>query len=82
MKLLFDNGQQIELEKVQNIGEGDIIIRLKTIMRQENISTIEEQLSKKLNRKVIVLDSRFGDIYILPPKNTPDVAAREPMGGD
>lgn len=81
MKLLFDNGQQIELEKVQNIGEGDIIIRLKAIMRQENISAIEEQLSKKLNRKVIVLDSRFGDIYS-PPKNTPDVNAREPMGGD
>lgn len=42
MKLLFDNGQQIELEKMQNIGEGDIIIRLITCMHQENLNTIEE----------------------------------------
>lgn len=71
MKLILDNDQQIEPEKAQNIGEGDIIIKLRACMRQEDINSIEEQLAKKFNRRVVVLDARFGGIYALPPKKYP-----------
>lgn len=70
MKLYLEdeNGNRTRVEKLSGIGEGDIVIRLATLMRESDIKRMETNLSEKLNRKVIVLDSRVEEILIVPPK--------------
>lgn len=70
MKLYLEdeNGNRTRVEKLSGIGEGDIVIRLATLMRESDIKRIETNLSEKLNRKVIVLDARVEEILIVPPK--------------
>lgn len=67
MKLILDSGKQIELDKAQSLGEGDIIIKSKVHMHPKDIDAREQELSKKLERKVVILNAEFDDIYILPP---------------
>ena len=70
MKLYLEdeNGNRTRVEKLSGIGEGDIVIRLSTLMRESDIKRMETNLSEKLNRKVIVLDARVEEILIVPPK--------------
>ena len=70
MKLYLEdeNGNRTRVEKLSGIGEGDIVIRLETFMRESDIKRMETNLSEKLNRKVIVLDARVEEILIVPPK--------------
>lgn len=70
MKLYLEdeNGNRTRVEKLSGIGEGDIVIRLATLMRESDIKRMETNLSEKLNRKVIVLDARVEEILIVPPK--------------
>lgn len=70
MKLFYENenGEHIELNEIQSIGEGDIVIRLKVVMAKKDIENLEQELEKKFKRKVIVLDAIFGDVLIVPPK--------------
>ena len=70
MKLYLEdeNGNRTRVEKLIGIGEGDIVIRLATLMRESDIIRMETNLSEKLNRKVIVLDARVEEILIVPPK--------------
>ena len=70
MKLYLEdeNGNRTSVEKLSGIGEGDIVIRLATLMRESDIKRMETNLSEKLNRKVIVLDARVEEILIVPPK--------------
>lgn len=70
MKLYLEdeNGNRTRVEKLSGIGEGDIVIRLATLMRESDIKRMETKLSEKLNRKVIVLDARVEEILIVPPK--------------
>lgn len=70
MKLYLEdeNGNRTRVEKLSGIGEGDIVIRLATLMRESDIKRMETNLSEKLNRKVIVLDARVEEILIVHPK--------------
>lgn len=70
MKLYLEdeNGNRTRVEKLIGIGEGDIVIRLATLMRESDIIRMETNLSEKLNRKVIVLDARVDEILVVPPK--------------
>ena len=70
MKLYLEdeNGNRTRVEKLSGIGEGDIVIRLATLMRESDIKRMETNLSEKLNRKVIVLDARVDEILVVPPK--------------
>ena len=70
MKLYLEdeNGNRTRVEKLSGIGEGDIVIRLATLMRESDIKRMETNLSEKLNRKVIVLDARVEEILIVLPK--------------
>ena len=70
MKLYLEdeNGNRTRVEKLIGIGEGDIVIRLATLMRESDINRMEINLSEKLNRKVIVLDARVDEILVVPPK--------------
>lgn len=62
-----DNGNRIECREIKTIGQGDLLIISQLAMRQENIEEWEEKLSAKLNRKVVILPSMFGEVYGLPP---------------
>lgn len=70
MKLFYENenGEHIELREVQSIGEGDIVIRLNIVMNKRDIERMEQELGKKFDRKVILLDAIFGDVITVPPK--------------
>lgn len=70
MKLYLEdeNGNRTRVEKLIGIGEGDIVIRLATLMRESDIIRMETNLSEKLNRKVIVLDARVDEILVAHPK--------------
>lgn len=70
MKLYLEdeNGNRTRVEKLSGIGEGDIVIRLATLMRESDIKRMETNLSEKLNRKVIVLDARVDEILVVHPK--------------
>ena len=70
MKLFVENADAtlMELESVKIIGEGDIVIRIKALYREEIIKEMEAHLSEKFGRKVILLDARYGEILTLPPK--------------
>lgn len=70
MKLFYENenGEHIELSEIQSIGEGDIVIKLNCVMSKVDIENIEHELSKKFDRNVIILDAKFSDVLIVPPK--------------
>ena len=70
MKLFYENenGEHIELSEIQSIGEGDIVIKLNWVMSKVDIENIEHELSKKFDRNVIILDAKFSDVLIVPPK--------------
>lgn len=71
MKLYYkDQSEELnELKQVQCIGEGDIIVRVGIMLSEEKIREMEHELRKKLRRRVAVLDARYGEILLLPPKN-------------
>lgn len=60
----------IDKESVMVIGEGTIVIRLNPCCGNESIEKMEEYLGKKFGRKVIVLESKYGEILTLPPEKT------------
>ena len=66
--LEYENGYRTRVEKLIGIGEGEIVIRLATLMRESDIKRMETNLSEKLNRKVIVLDARVDEILVAHPK--------------
>ena len=71
MKLYCEDhsGELIELKQVQCIGEGDVIVRVEIMLYKEKIEEMECELRKKLRRRVTILDARYGEILLLPPKN-------------
>ena len=80
MKLLLqdDTGVSVEIESVRNIGQGDVIIRLNQCSRKEDAEKMERYLKRKLKRRVILLDARFGEILTLPPETVPGASLRRP----
>lgn len=69
MKLYFEDekGNKHEIEKVVGIQQGDVVLFAKVCFREETIKSIENYLSERFCRKVIILDGRFRDIVIVPP---------------
>ena len=70
MKLYLEDehGNRKQIKKVVGMTEGDIILMIETCMRDDDIERMEQKLSKKFERKVIVLDGRITEILTLPPK--------------
>ena len=71
-------GILIGTEAVTVIGEGAIVIRLGQCCRKETTEEMEKELAEKFGRKVILLDSRFGEILTLPPEKEPGGAPGRP----
>ncbi|MDD3369409.1 MAG: hypothetical protein PHP50_11095 [Lachnospiraceae bacterium] len=63
----IESGTRIEIERLQSIGEGDLIIKSNYRLNREDTSKLETELSGKTGRKVILLDGRFGEIFSIPP---------------
>lgn len=69
MKLYFedDKGNKTEIARAAGLQEGDVVLFLNVIYREQYIREMENDLSLKMGRKVIILDTRFRDIVVLPP---------------
>lgn len=64
--LKTDSGNIIPLREVNSLsGDGIVLVHLTTYMRTTDAEKMEECLSKKIGRKVIVLDARYSDVEIL-----------------
>lgn len=71
-------GISIVGETVTVIGEGTVVIRLNQSCRKEDLEATEKYLADKLGRKVVLLDTRFGEILTLPPEKDSGGAPRRP----
>lgn len=61
--LRTDDGKEIPLQKVEGTdGDGLLVVRINTMLRDIEKCLYESKLSKQFNRKIIVLDSRYGEI--------------------
>ena len=78
MRLYCRDGQIVEVVNVSMIGKGDIVIRINMSCGKETIEEMEKELAEKFGRKVILLDTRFGEIMTLPPEKHPGGAPRRP----
>lgn len=80
MKLFLqdDEGLFTEINSVKSIGQGDVIIRLNQCCREEDTERMERYLKRKLKRRVILLDARYGEILTLPPETVPGASPRRP----
>lgn len=69
MKLYLedDRGNKCEVEKAVGLQQGDIVLIPKCIWSEETTKQMEKCFSDRIGRKVIILDSRFRDILIVPP---------------
>lgn len=63
-----DKGNKIECERVDCIGEGDIVIISEILLNESHLRKLEMKLTDRLDRKVIILQPYFKDIRVLPPK--------------
>ena len=45
---------------------------------KDEVEEVEKELAEKFGRKVILLDTRFGEILTLPPEKHPGGAPRRP----
>lgn len=70
MKILYEDetGKHIELKEVQMLGAGDLIIRLNMITTDQKKEEMEKELSNKFKRTVVLLDTRFGEVTVVPPE--------------
>lgn len=69
MKLYVEyENTMYEVTKAKSLSEGDVVLFSNAMMRAEAIERMEKELSYKLDRKVVILDSKFRDILTLPPK--------------
>lgn len=80
MKLYCDNGdgKLVELDAVKAIGAGNIVIRVNSTFSKDRLAEMEDSFSKKFERKVILLDARYGEILVLPPEKNPGDGHRGP----
>nr|WP_300790021.1 hypothetical protein [uncultured Acetatifactor sp.] len=65
-------------ETAMVIGEGTIAIRINQRCGKEEVEEVEKELAEKFGRKVILLDTRFGEILTLPPEKHPGGVPRRP----
>ncbi|WP_300572169.1 hypothetical protein [uncultured Acetatifactor sp.] len=65
-------------ETAMVIGEGTIVIRINQRCGKDEVEEVEKELAEKFGRKVILLDTRFGEILTLPPEKHPGGAPRRP----
>ena len=66
MKLIakYSDGEEVEIQEIEGIDKDTefLVIRSMMIKTINDIEDEEEYLSKKFGKKVIVLDSRYGQI--------------------
>jgi len=66
MKLIakFDDGTEVELKEIQGIDIKCDMLLIKTprMLHEEDVLNIEERLSRKLKRNVVILDGEFGEV--------------------
>lgn len=69
MKLYLkdDDGKMYEIQEAKKLQEGDVVVFLNQCMNPKDTKLMEKNLSRRLGRKVVVLDARFRDIVTLPP---------------
>lgn len=64
--LKTDGGQTIPLQNVENIdGNGIVIAYLNCVLSEQYCESMEIKLSKKLGRRVVLLDGRFSKLELL-----------------
>ena len=64
--LKTDSGDIIPLRELNSIsGDGIVLVHLTIHIRKADAEKMEEYLSKKIGRKVIVLDACYSDVEIL-----------------
>lgn len=68
MKLLIedDEGRQYEIKQAAEMQPGDVVLFANPCFRDETIKSMEDYISRRVGRKVIILDGRFRDIMTLP----------------
>ncbi len=55
-----DEGNETEVREITGIGEhGVIVLHMHCLLRPLNIQELEDEMYKKFQRKVIILDSKF-----------------------
>jgi hypothetical protein len=64
--LRTDDDKEIPLQKVEGAGrDGLLVIRMNTMLRDIQKCFYESELSNQFGRKVVVLDSRYGEVLTL-----------------
>lgn len=69
MKIILrnNNGAEIEVEKINCLSEGDLILKSRMRIHDEQKRKIEDYYTEKFNRRVIVLDGMIDEIFTIPP---------------
>lgn len=61
--LRTDDGRNIPIQKVEGLdGSEMLVVRMNIMLKDLEKSLYESKLSKQFGRRIIVLDSRYGEI--------------------
>jgi hypothetical protein len=63
----FDDGKRVELREIQGLQPNCeiVFIRTATHLPRENTEVIESHMSGKIGKKVVLLDSMFGEVFVI-----------------
>lgn len=63
----FEDGTKVELREIQGLQPDCEIVFIRTPARlhETHIQDIELHMSKKIGKKVILLDAMFGEVFVL-----------------
>lgn len=63
----FDNGEKQELKELTGLQPDCevVFIRMPQIMAPVHVKQVEGELSEKIGKKVVVLDCRFGEVFVM-----------------
>lgn len=69
MKLIavLEDGKQVELKEIEGLSPGCelVFIRLAFPYRPEDVEKMEKQLTEKIGKKIVLLDPRFGEVFVM-----------------
>lgn len=63
----LENGEKVELREIQGLQPNCeiVFIRAPVRLRPANVDEIESVMSKKIGKKVILLDIMFGEVFVM-----------------